>query len=418
MAHPALGQGSSDGSIYSRFGLGELRAYTSPQAQGMGGGGTALWSFNYMNENNPASWSDQALTRASAGLLFQGLQATDASQNTSTLTQGALNAVQFGFPLVTRRLGVGLSFAPYSRVSYRVQLDPQFAVDPIANDTSLYVIQYEGNGGLQQISGGLGYRVNPYLAFGASAHFIFGILEDVQRTAFVLPDYRSTMVTRATRLSGVSATGGVMATLPRVLGRDDLLSIAAAFTLPAHLSGSRVRTLGESLDVDTLGVATSGSADVPFGARLGVAYYPAANLTLIADALFEPWSQFDSDLSFPGYTPGGERLTRDRIRLSTGVELWPAGSDPAAPFFQRVAYRLGAFYDRAYVSPNPAFDLNTVALTGGLSIPTMFPGTRLDVNVEVGSRGTTDHGLVRDLYYRIGANVNIGERWFERRKLR
>jgi len=59
-----------------------------------------------------------------------------------------------------------------------------------------------------------------------------------------------------------------------------------------------------------------------------------------------------------------------------------------------------------------------MAVTGGLSLPSLFPGTHLDLNVEVGTRGTTDQDLVRDLFYGVSATLSIGERWFVRRKLR
>ncbi|MFB3131585.1 MAG: hypothetical protein ACE10K_03585, partial [Rhodothermales bacterium] len=61
-------QGRDDGSLYSRFGLGDLRAFASPQIQAMGGGGTALWSWNYTNFGNPASWGRQRLVRAVVGV--------------------------------------------------------------------------------------------------------------------------------------------------------------------------------------------------------------------------------------------------------------------------------------------------------------------------------------------------------------
>ncbi len=70
------------------------------------------------------------------------------------------------------------------------------------------------------------------------------------------------------------------------------------------------------------------------------------------------------------------------------------------------------------MTPVEGIDINTLALTGGLSLPAFTPGTRLDINVEVGTRGTTDQNLVRDVFYGVSATLNIGERWFVKRKLR
>ncbi|PSQ68995.1 MAG: hypothetical protein BRD29_02525 [Bacteroidetes bacterium QH_2_67_10] len=108
-----------------------------------------------------------------------------------------------------------------------------------------------------------------------------------------------------------------------------------------------------------------------------------------------------------------------------GAELLPAGNNRNATFFSRTAYRLGAYYEQTYVDAQTVFDdapegtgINALAATGGVSLPTPLYGTRIDVGVEVGTRGTTDADLIRDVFYGLSLNVNLGERWFQRRKLR
>lgn len=418
----AQAQTSGDGSIYSRFGLGELRTFTSPQAQAMGGGGFALPSTQYVQYANPASWSDQVLTRIAVGMQYQHLRATDAANDESRLSYGSLNAVQFGFPLVDERLGVGLAFAPYSRVNYRVRAADQTFIDPATNDTVAYRVDYTGSGGLQQVQAGLGWRPLPALSLGARVDWIFGILDNTRSTDFPGGIYVPTDLSESTRLSGVTGTVGARLAFTRLARPDDALALAAAFTLPARLSGERVLALGTDLDRDTLGLATSGGMDLPFRLQSGLSYRVGDRWLATADVLYEPWSRFESDFALPGYVPGQGSQFDDRLRLSAGAEVLPAGSDLLAPYLQRVAYRLGAYYDQAYVTPNLAAggpaQLRTLALTGGLSLPSLIPGTRIDVNLEVGTRGTTDANLVRDVFYRVSANVNIGERWFRNRKLR
>jgi hypothetical protein len=58
------------------------------------------------------------------------------------------------------------------------------------------------------------------------------------------------------------------------------------------------------------------------------------------------------------------------------------------------------------------------AVTAGFSLPTSLSGTRIDLNLEAGTRGTTDGTLVRDNFYRVALHVNFGERWFQERRLR
>ena len=81
----AVAQSSNDGSLYSRFGIGELQSFSSSQIEAMGGAGFALHSLNYANLSNPGTWSDQILTRASAGFTYQNVRITNAAGDESRL---------------------------------------------------------------------------------------------------------------------------------------------------------------------------------------------------------------------------------------------------------------------------------------------------------------------------------------------
>ncbi|MEM9663866.1 MAG: hypothetical protein AAF970_02970 [Bacteroidota bacterium] len=414
----AQAQNTNDGSIYSRFGLGDLHTPGTSQAQAMGLTGTALFSYNYGSLANPALWSDQVFTRASVGFAYRGVESTDATDATSRLTSGALGAVQFSFPILDRRLGASFGFRPYSRVNYRVQTAGDLN-DPTLSNPIPFTVDYEGSGGLQEITGGLGYRFSPRLSVGLSGAFTFGIVEDVQRTRFATALYDPAVATTSTRLYGLTATGGAMLSFPNLLSEEDVLHVGATLTLPTLLDGERLITRGESLDRDTLSTVDSGSMRLPLRANLGLTYRLDNRWQIGVEGLFEPWSDFRSDFALNGYVPNSSTdALRDRVRVGGGVEVLPAGNDLLDSFFRRTAYRLGFYYDRTYITPNPDVNLRAVAATAGLSLPTLLTGTRIDINLEVGTRGTTDQNLVRDLFYGVSLTVNAGERWFIKRRLR
>ena len=335
----------------------------------------------------------------------------------SRLASGAFNGLHVSFPLLKQKLGIGLGFTPYTRVSYRVQTEGFLDPNTEVLDTTSYVINFQGNGGLQQIVGGLGWQAGSRVAVGLTGRFIFGILENTRRTEFLNPFFEEAEITNATRLSGFTGTAGVLVRLPRAFTDSDVLNLGATVTLPVTLSGTRVRTLGAPADPDTLGGEISGNAKLPFGVGAGASYQPGAKWTFVVDALYEKWSDFSSDFPFPGYAPDGSQTLDDRLRLSGGFQFLPAGRDVLASYLKRTALRLGFYYDQSYASPRPDVSIRTYGLTGGFSFPTLHPGTRIDINFEVGTRGTTDFGLVRDRFFRIGANINFGELWFAKRKL-
>lgn len=419
-----LAQSNGDGSIYSRFGLGELNTYASSQGQALGSGGVGLRSLNYTGLANPALWSDQELTRFVAGVNYRETNARDASGSESRLSAGTLNAIQFSFPLYTRTLGFSVGYHPYSQMNYRVvrtEEAPLLSDDLVPSDTSQYTINYEGRGGLQQMTGGLGWRIGSALSVGASLDVVFGILEEGQRTVIEDPRFTPINFTDATRLSGITGTFGGLLTLSGVLASDDALSLGTAFTLPTSLSGRRVRTLGESLSRDTIGTAVRGSIELPWRIRGGLAYQPNNHWTFVVDGLYTPWSTFETTFDGADAGPsrfpiGGDELLDDRWRVSTGIEVVP-GDDAAASFLARTAYRIGGYHEQSYVTPVPGETIRVRAVTAGISLPTSLSGTRIDLDVEVGTRGTTNQNLVRDAFYGLSINVNIGERWFQERKL-
>ena len=404
-------QGRNDGSLYSRYGIGELYTFASSRARALGGDGTALFSHDYMNFANPAAWSRQSLVRVSAGMLFDRIHAQDQRGNSEQLMRGAFNAFQVGVPLLTNRLGLGMSFEPFSRMDYQVTTTNSLIVgsaDPID-----YTVEHGGAGGLRQVRVGIGWRAQPWLSLGISSDFVFGITEESRTTTFNSVEFLSTHVSSSTRYRGSKATGGV---LMAFRGSVSELTVAASASLPTTLSADRALTLGESLDRDTLGTQVYGDVELPASVRAGAAFRLRNNWTFAANVRYEPWSNASATLPLAGFT--SDQL-KDRIRYSGGVEWTPAGISQLESYVSRIAYRLGFYRENLYVSPASAVgtEIDVFALTGGLGLPTLFPGTRVDLVLEVGTRGTLNQNLVRDRFIGISVTVNVGERWFTKRRL-
>ena len=413
----ASAQRAGEGSVYSRFGLGEMSPRYSSKSHALGGGGLAYSASSFVNLANPASLSDQVLTRLSGGLRFEGIETTDALDVQSKLSSSTFDGLSVGLPLLSGKLGLGLGFSKMTRVGYQINVVNRLDLGPDVDSGEQYAASYQGTGGLNVISLGGGYRFNRNLSVGLRGDVVFGLIEDAQETLFFDSRFTDTRLVRSTRLRGASAGVGVRATLRGLLRDGDFLNIGAAFDLPTHLSGERVLAEGEDETPDTLGVPISGTADLPFSMAVGLLYQPSATLSVNADVRYEPWSEFESSFAFPGYVPGVSSNFSDRRHLSAGIEYFPAGRDLFASYLQQTAYRLGFFHESGYVSPDAAERVNTFGITSGLSLPTLSAGTRIDINLDVGTRGTAAGSLVRDRFIRIGLHFNFAERWFARRQL-
>ena len=415
VAPVAHAQASNDyGSPYSRFGLGERAEFGSPQAAMMGSAGAAsLGGPLVLGIENPALVSDLVLTSFLAGADVRRLHTEDALGGEARATAGGVATVALGLPLLPDRLGLSVSMAPYSRVNYRVVEED--SVDVPGGSPAGYRLNYEGNGGLTRVRVGLGARPAGGLRIGAGVDVVFGRVEYLQRTEFPgRSDLAEVRIGRTTRLSGV--TGTVGAAYRARVGEARTLHLGADVTLPARLTGARVRTLGASLDADTLSVEREGGVTLPLTARAG-ASLAGRHWTFAAEGLYEPWSGLESDFAWGGYDPvGGADGLRDRMRVGAGLQVIPGGGDRMSGYFARTAYRLGAYAERGLAGPDGT-DITTMAVTGGLSLPTLFQATRLDLGLEAGTRGATEGVLVRDLFLRGTVSITFGERWFVRRRI-
>ena len=417
----AHAQGQNNyGSIYSLYGLGERVETGSSQSTMLGNASTALRSGTYVNLSNPALWSDQSLTSFSAGASLTTVTSEDGlSDGTSVGTAGDLSALHLGIPLLPNRLGLTIAYRPYSRVNYRAAVRDSLSVE---GEMEAFTLNQEGAGGLQQLSGGLGVRLGNAVQLGASADMLFGTQELLQRTQFDdRAGFAETRQARVTRLRGITGTLGAAVTARKLGAEDDALTVAAVFTLPTTLSGSRTVTLGESLDRDTLltedgSTSLDGDVDIPLGARVGVTYLSGLRWLATLDASYEPWSEFESSLPVGGYdASSGLDQLRDRYRVGGGVEITPAGRDRRASMLQRASYRIGGYAEQGLYAP-AGQDVTTFALTGGVSLPNRLTGARFDLGLELGTRGSTEGVLVRDTFLKGTLTLNFGERWFIRRR--
>ena len=411
-ASGAQAQDQNDyGSIYSLYGLGERSEFSSSQSAMLGHAGASLRSSAYTNLSNPALWADQVLTTFSAAGRVTTVRGVDAaSPEASVGTAGDVAGVLLGLPIYPGRLGVVVSYQPYSRVNYRTStagvLDAPGGAVP-------YTLNLEGGGGLQQLSGGLGLRLGPALQVGARADVLLGTQEALQRTDFDSTAFSSTRQARTTRVSGVTATLGATASARALLRDDDALTLGAALTLPTDLSLERTTTLGGNLDRDTLTTTQGGDATLPLALRGGLTYRSGPRWLATVDALYEPWGGFESTVPVGGFdTAAGLDALRDRLRVGGGVELSPTGDRRAV---QRTALRLGGYAERGLYAPGGR-DVTTYAVTGGVSVPNRLTGARVDLGFEVGTRGSTEGVLVRDTFVKGTLTLNFGERWFVRRR--
>ena len=390
------------GSIYSRYGIGDLRYGYSAQSLGMAGTGLAILSSSNIDQTNPASWSSINRTRWTVGALYEGYSSTDGASS-AYLGGADFAGAMIAFPIAPRS---GVVFAggitPYSRVNYN-------AVTPASQSGLDYSLRFIGSGGLSSAHAGISASLTDDLHAGIQLQYYFGTLRHTVQQNFTGSQYSSAEVVRSTQLRGTGVTLGLIYSGlggALHLAETEHLSNGAYVSSSARLSSDQDDFLkyvaGGLTTYDTSTVAT-GSTHLPLAAGAGVSY---ANdrVTIGADMQYQNWNAYTDRGVHPAEL-------RDSYRYSAGIDLAPL-RDATAAFTRRMAFRTGLYYDKTYYVLNSQ-PVNEFGVSAGTGIP-IFGETRLHIGAEYALRGTTDFGLQKDKIIRFSFTVSGGELWFVR----
>jgi hypothetical protein len=376
-------------SIYSRYGLGEIRFPTSVRLQGMGGVSIGPLSPTDVNRINPASWSVLSTVRLSGSYMYEGLSTTDGI-NSAYFTGGNFDGVLLAFP-IAKDEGVTLSvgFTPFSDVGYEVKTPTTI------NDVKTDFI-YSGSGGLSTGVVGLSYTPLNNLHLGASLNYLVGTIDNAVDVNFDNPEYVATSNVRSTNIKGVNFTLGT------VYSGIRNFTLGAVFSTGSDLSASR-ETVIRHISTNTRDTIRSddGTVHLPVAYGFGLSYLLKERYLFGVDYYTQDWN------SFSAYGVKAPEIRSSR-QFGVGMEILPGKE--ATSLWGRLAYRLGAFYNETYYQLKGE-PLNELFFTAGIGVPVSH-NARIDVSLAYGTRGTDVKGLQKDNIFRLSVGLSAGELWF------
>ena len=380
------------GSIYSRFGVGDLLRYGGGRIDAMGGAGISLIGDGFLNTLNPAGIARIAFTRISADFEYSGYSSADAS-GSSFYGRGAFKGLSVGFP-ISRENGIAmmLETSPYSTVNYSTQ----------TADTSLQQ-NYYGTGGLSMLSIGATYAPLKRLAFGVKMNHVYGRIRQVGSFTFSDASFLSSDIERSEYYGGFTFTfGGIFDGFGDLFNSPSLepLSVGFVLTTPTTLSVDLESILTTTASTDTT-LRGTGKVDLPVSFGFGLSYLFANRYVVTGDASFMQWQ----NAQFFGSTVP---QMRNSSRFGIGFEALPDRETES--FLKRVIYRAGISYNATNYLINGT-GINEIFLTGGVGLP-IGPDTRLNIGLQAGTRGTTTNSLQRDTILRLSLSITASEIWF------
>ena len=445
-------------SPYSRFGLGELnnRGFASNIALGNVSAAFANDTLApiFINTGNPASFSTLRITAFEAGVNASFNEFANSTAKTNSTNLG-LNYLSLGFPL-GKKAGACASFQPYSQVGYSISNSKE--TENIGNVKELY----EGDGGLNRLSAGLGVRpfegaLKRYLrsqiyrsnrdsgnyklikqkrfwkrfaeswSIGASGSYLFGNIEHNSKLYFPTSSgVYNTKVNRQTYLSDFTGLAGTQFSFTidslgkRNLKQDVKITFGYTYSLGNTISAdySLIATrfvsasFGREITRDTVLYLSeaSGKITLPVFHTLGMCIKKGDVLSFFAEAEIQQWSKY----SFLSET----NSFKDAIRLSTGIQILPKRMAVGnLAYFKKIHYRAGFKYLSGYLNiNNQRIDDRAITLGLGLPVGKFKMLTIVNVSAELGRVGDIGNNLIQHNYARITLGFTFNDRWFIKTK--
>jgi hypothetical protein len=394
-------QGTS--SPYSFYGIGEVRFKGAIENRSMAGLSIAPDSI-HINLQNPAAFSDLKLTSFSVGGTYASTNQKTNSQSATT-KRTALDYLAVGLPL--GKLGIGFGLIPFSSVGYKIQ---NFYEDNIQIKN-----RYSGEGGLNKVFLGLGYKIIPNLSIGADVHYNFGKIE-TSNAQFIKDVSSGTRELNVADLSGVNFNFGVMyqAKITKKLNLYTSVSFSPENLLKSQNYQEIATVSYNSLyDLTQIGdpIKSSEPVDlkfnkkVSFGTGIGESkkWLIGAEITLQDENSLKNSYNTNSSVTFGKYT-----------KYTLGGFFIP-NYKSFTNYAKRITYRGGVKYEETGLIIDSE-SINDMGLTLGFGIPLRGTFSNINIGFEFGKKGTRVANLIQENYANISVGFSLNDKWFEKRK--
>lgn len=459
--HPTSNAQISTSSPYTRYGIGDINGKGFSQGFAMGGSTIALQNDTtamfFINAGNPASYSNMRLTTAELGVNFSRLQ-LQSSSDKKTLHNASVGYISLAFPF-KKWWGGSAGLIPYSSVGYNVSEH-----QTISNIGEVDFL-YEGAGGVNQVYFGNGIkplyglpkmftnskryqrlklekkdsiinrilkrkRAWQALSLGVNASYMFGSISHVQRSIF--PYSSNSFNTRTgttTRIGDVYFDYGAQYayTVDSVKGRDlkDNVQFLIGATLATQTNvNAKVDSLsytyfnnssGYEIGKDTIQNTqdTKGEITLPLSFGFGVGFKRGDRWLIASDFSMQNWSSY---MAF-----NKSQDLKNSMRISLGVQFVPnSKANGKHSYYKQIHYRIGARYGQTAIElKNTALIENVLTLGLGLPVGRNYllqNFSMINIGVEIGQRGTTSNGLIKEQFFKATLGFTINDKWFVKPK--
>lgn len=408
---------TSTNSPYTRYGVGNLSDQHFGNSKAMGGIAYGLRNGLQINAANPASYSavDSLTFILDTGMSLQNANFKENGTKTNA-KNSTLDYLAMQFRIV-KGLGFTVGFLPYSNVGYNINYNKIIHQDQYGND--IYSISsYNGEGGLQQVFAGLGYKVLDNLSIGVNLSYLYGDITHTASTAFSNTDANKSVRTDKISVSDYKLDFGAQYTYRIDKKRSVILGAIYSFGHDLNSDGYKyAETYNTSGVLQTQAVDTIKNAcSLPHTFGIGATYVYDNRLTIGLDYTLQKWS----DVKFPSNVEGNQYISQkglfsDRSKISVGAEYLP--NPFSRNYLSRIRYRVGAYYSSPYAKVDNKEGNREYGVSFGFGLPIFQSKSVLNISGQYVKVSPKVKGMLEENYLKVNIGLTFNERWFMKWKV-
>lgn len=405
---------NSTASPYSLGALGDV-TFRGNAINRIMGGMDAYADSIHANINNPASLGELKLTTFSVGVNYRTTSlSTDIGKE--NVSSGAIDYLAVSIP--TKHFAFSFGVLPYSSVGYLLQ-----SVGTTAEDLTT-LSRYEGSGGVNKTFLTAGFRPFKFLNVGASVQYNFGTINTQSSYEEEGIDF-GTFLRNSSSLSGLNIQ--LSAHYKYQLSEDKRINLFTTFS-PKHNLRSKnlqtfftqtvgTRTPGDFQEID-LAARGLDELDLTLGSRIDI------GLSVEHDKKWLVGIQYTASNS-GNYQNDFIKLNNvsyeNGSRLSIGGMYIPSYSS-FTTYWKRMVFRAGFRHETSGILINNT-SLKETGISFGVGLPIggYYSGnnvagfSNINIGLEVGKRGTTTAGLIKENFVAIRVGMSLNDLWFIKR---
>jgi hypothetical protein len=261
---------------------------------------------------------------------------------------------------------------------------------------------------------------------GVNASYLFGSISHEQRSIFPLnANAYNTYTSSTTRVGDIYLDYGAQYayTIDSLKGRDlkENVQILVGATYAAQTNiNTKIDSLSYTYSLDALSIphykdsitnteGKKGKVPLPLSFGFGLGLKKGDQWLITSDFAIQNWSSL---VIFN--QPQG---LKNSMRFSFGAQFIPnSKASGKGSFLKRVNYRIGARYLQSSIVVKQK-QLIENAISFGLGLPVgrnflLQNFSMVNIGVEIGQRGTTANGLIKEQFVRALLGFTINDKWF------